>query len=178
MVRQWLQEQRRGFTILTIILLLVIMLLALLNRCTCRLCAWWIRLSMLLNRRLLAKSWRSGSLFLLLTSIYSFYLSHFFIDVRTILLQGGKIGRDLFRACNSWVDMAGGLGNCDPCFCTIFSAISWLFCRKRGLATIGNVAIKEMKQNRGYNNRLFYGLIAAGGTFRYSWIPPSNSHES
>ncbi|MGO3406215.1 TRAP transporter large permease [Marinomonas sp.] len=92
-----------------------------------------------------------------------------FLMMSNILLQGG-VGRDLFRAVQSWVGhWPGGLGIATIASCTIFSAISGSSVATA--ATIGSIAINEMTE-RGYNRPFVYGLIAAGGTLGIL-IPPS-----
>ncbi|GAA0245275.1 TRAP transporter large permease [Marinomonas primoryensis] len=152
---------------MTIILLLVIMLLALLIGVPVAFALGGLGLGMLLIG--------GFSPIMAPLALYSSFDSFILLSVplfllmSNILLQGG-IGRDLFRAVQSWVGhWPGGLGIATIASCTIFSAISGSSVATA--ATIGNVAIKEMT-DRGYNKPFVYGLIAAGGTLGIL-IPPS-----
>jgi C4-dicarboxylate transporter, DctM subunit len=92
-----------------------------------------------------------------------------FLLMSNILLKGG-IGRDLFRAVQSWVGhWPGGLGVATIISCAIFAAISGSSVATA--ATIGTVAISEMT-DRGYHRPFVLGLMAAGGTLGIL-IPPS-----
>ncbi len=92
-----------------------------------------------------------------------------FLLMSNVLLKGG-IGRDLFRAVQSWVGhWPGGLGVATIISCAIFAAISGSSVATA--ATIGTVAISEMT-DRGYNRPFVLGLMAAGGTLGIL-IPPS-----
>ena len=92
-----------------------------------------------------------------------------FLLMSNILLKGG-IGRDLFRAVQSWVGhWPGGLGVATIISCAIFAAISGSSVATA--ATIGTVAISEMTE-RGYHRPFVLGLVAAGGTLGIL-IPPS-----
>ncbi|MGO2232649.1 C4-dicarboxylate ABC transporter permease [Marinomonas sp. UCMA 3892] len=152
---------------MTIILLLVIMVLALLIGVPVAFALGGLGLGMLL----LAGFSPMMAPLALYSSFDSFILLSvpLFLLMSNILLQGG-IGKDLFRAVQSWVGhWPGGLGIATIASCTIFSAISGSSVATA--ATIGNVAIKEMT-DRGYNKPFVYGLIAAGGTLGIL-IPPS-----
>jgi len=92
-----------------------------------------------------------------------------FLLMSNVLLKGG-IGRDLFRAVQSWVGhWPGGLGVATIISCAIFAAISGSSVATA--ATIGTVAISEMTE-RGYHRPFVLGLMAAGGTLGIL-IPPS-----
>ncbi len=92
-----------------------------------------------------------------------------FLLMSNILLKG-DIGRDLFRAVQSWVGhWPGGLGVATIISCAIFAAISGSSVATA--ATIGTVAISEMT-DRGYDRPFVLGLMAAGGTLGIL-IPPS-----
>ncbi|MBU2091227.1 MAG: TRAP transporter large permease, partial [Alphaproteobacteria bacterium] len=92
-----------------------------------------------------------------------------FLLMSNILLRGG-VGKDLFRAVQSWVGhWPGGLGVATLLSCGIFSAISGSSVATA--ATIGTVAVPEMTA-RGYKRSFTLGLLAAGGTLGII-IPPS-----
>ncbi|MDO6587649.1 TRAP transporter large permease [Salipiger sp. 1_MG-2023] len=92
-----------------------------------------------------------------------------FLLMSNILLRGG-VGRDLFRAVQSWVGhWPGGIGVAALLSCGIFSAISGSSVTTA--ATVGTVAVPEMTK-RGYKPSFTLGLLAAGGTLGIL-IPPS-----
>ncbi|MBN8189048.1 TRAP transporter large permease [Salipiger thiooxidans] len=92
-----------------------------------------------------------------------------FLLMSNILLKGG-VGRDLFRAVQSWVGhWPGGIGVAALLSCGIFSAISGSSVTTA--ATVGTVAVPEMTK-RGYKPSFTLGLLAAGGTLGIL-IPPS-----
>jgi len=92
-----------------------------------------------------------------------------FLLMSNILLRGG-VGRDLFRAVQSWVGhWPGGIGVSALLSCGIFSAISGSSVTTA--ATVGTVAVPEMT-SRGYKPSFTLGLLAAGGTLGIL-IPPS-----
>lgn len=92
-----------------------------------------------------------------------------FLLMSNVLLKAG-VGRDLYAAVQSWVGhWPGGLGVATIVSCTFFSAICGSSVATA--ATIGTVAIPEMRE-RGYQNSFVYGLLAAGGTLGIL-IPPS-----
>jgi len=94
-----------------------------------------------------------------------------FIFAGQIIQQGG-IARDIFEACSTLLErMKGGLGVATVGACAIFAAISGSTVATA--ATIGLIAIPELLA-RGYDRRLAYGIVAAGGTLGIL-IPPSNS---
>jgi C4-dicarboxylate transporter DctM subunit len=86
-----------------------------------------------------------------------------------ILMRSG-ISERMYAAIVQWVSwLPGGLMPANIGFCTMFAATSGSSVATA--ATIGTVAIPEIKK-RGYNERLFLGSIAAGGTLGIL-IPPS-----
>ena len=92
-----------------------------------------------------------------------------FLLMSNVLLKGG-VGRDLYAAVQAWVGhWPGGLAVATVISCGLFAAISGSSVATA--ATIGTVAIPEML-SRGYEKRLVYGLLAAGGTLGIL-IPPS-----
>jgi C4-dicarboxylate transporter DctM subunit len=92
-----------------------------------------------------------------------------FLLMSNVLLKGG-VGRDLFRAVQSWVGhWPGGLAVATILSCAMFSAISGSSVATA--ATIGTVALPEMIA-RGYQRKFVLGMLAAGGTLGIL-IPPS-----
>jgi tripartite ATP-independent transporter DctM subunit len=86
-----------------------------------------------------------------------------------ILMRSG-ISERMYAAIVQWVSwLPGGLMPANIGFCTMFAATSGSSVATA--ATIGTVAIPEIER-RGYNERLFLGSIAAGGTLGIL-IPPS-----
>ena len=86
-----------------------------------------------------------------------------------ILMRAG-IAERMYEAMRQWLSwLPGGLMNANIGFCAVFSASSGSAVATA--ATIGTVAIPEMKRH-GYNERLFLGTLAAGGTLDIL-IPPS-----
>ncbi len=92
-----------------------------------------------------------------------------FIFMGAIILEAG-ISTQFYRGVSAWFDyIPGSLAHSNILACSLFAAISG-----SSLATaaaIGTVAIPEML-NRGYDRRLTYGSVAAGGTLGIL-IPPS-----
>jgi len=92
-----------------------------------------------------------------------------FIFMGAIILRSGLAER-IFEKATSFVGfLPGGLLHTNIVSCAIFSAISGSSVATA--ATIGTVAIPE-QEGRGYNRRLVYGSLAAGGTLGIL-IPPS-----
>jgi tripartite ATP-independent transporter DctM subunit len=92
-----------------------------------------------------------------------------FVFMSGILLHSG-IGRGLYTAVARWVSfLPGGLAVASIFSCAIFAAISGSSVATA--ATIGMIAIPEMKR-RGYYRPLICGSLAAGGTLGIL-IPPS-----
>lgn len=93
----------------------------------------------------------------------------YIINGRQILMSGG-IGRELYNVCVKWLGhLPGGIATVGAS--AIFAAISG-----SSVATavaIGIIALPEMLK-RGYDSRLAYGVLAAGGTLGIL-IPPSGS---
>jgi C4-dicarboxylate transporter DctM subunit len=86
-----------------------------------------------------------------------------------ILMRSG-ISERMYAAIVQWVSwLPGGLIPANIGFCTMFAATSGSSVATA--ATIGTVAIPEIER-RGYNERLFLGSLAAGGTLGIL-IPPS-----
>ena len=92
-----------------------------------------------------------------------------YILMGEILMRSGITER-MYAAIVQWVSwLPGGLMPANIGFCTMFAATSGSSVATA--ATIGTVAIPEIK-TRGYNEPLFLGSIAAGGTLGIL-IPPS-----
>jgi C4-dicarboxylate transporter DctM subunit len=86
------------------------------------------------------------------------------------ILMSGGIGRELFDVCIKWIGhLPGGVAVATIGACAIFAAISGSSVATA--ATIGIIALPEMIK-RGYEPRLAYGILAAGGTLGIM-IPPS-----
>jgi C4-dicarboxylate transporter, DctM subunit len=86
-----------------------------------------------------------------------------------ILMRSG-ISERMYAAIVQWVSwLPGGLMPANIGFCSMFAATSGSSVATA--ATIGTVAIPEIDK-RGYNERLFLGSVAAGGTLGIL-IPPS-----
>jgi tripartite ATP-independent transporter DctM subunit len=100
---------------------------------------------------------------------FSFVAVPLFVFMSGILLHSG-IGRGLYTAVARWVSfLPGGLAVASIFSCAIFAAISGSSVATA--ATIGMIAIPEMKR-RGYYRPLICGSLAAGGTLGIL-IPPS-----
>jgi tripartite ATP-independent transporter DctM subunit len=92
-----------------------------------------------------------------------------FVFMGEIFLRSG-ISERLFNGLQKWVGrLPGGLASTIVVACTIFSAISGS--SPATAATVGAISIPEMKKN-GYDTKLAYGVVAAGGTLGIL-IPPS-----
>src|SRR5262245_22501359 len=92
-----------------------------------------------------------------------------YILMGEVLMRSG-IAERMYESMRLWLSfLPGGLMNANIGFCAAFSASSGSAVATA--ATIGTVAIPEMKRNR-YNERLFLGTLAAGGTLDIL-IPPS-----
>ena len=92
-----------------------------------------------------------------------------FIFMGSIILESGVSGR-FYRGLSLWLDFVpGSLAHSNIVACAIFAAISGSSVATA--AAIGSVAIPEM-DGRGYDRRLTYGSLAAGGTLGIL-IPPS-----
>ena len=93
----------------------------------------------------------------------------FYIFMGEIILRSGIADR-MYNALIQWVSwLPGGLMHSNIAGCTAFAAISGSSVATA--VTIGTVAIKEVEKHR-YNERLFLGTLAAGGTLGIL-IPPS-----
>jgi tripartite ATP-independent transporter DctM subunit len=92
-----------------------------------------------------------------------------FILLGEIMLRAG-IARRMYEAVIQWLSwLPGGLMHANIGSCAIFAASSGSSVATA--ATVGTVAYPEMRK-RGYNERLFLGSLAAGGTLGIL-IPPS-----
>ena len=92
-----------------------------------------------------------------------------FVLMGEILLRSGVAER-MYDSAVQWMSwLPGGLMHSNIGACTIFAATSGSSAATA--ATIGTVSIPEMRK-RGYNQSLFLGTIAAGGTLGIL-IPPS-----
>ncbi|MGK7870361.1 TRAP transporter large permease [Falsiroseomonas sp. E2-1-a20] len=93
----------------------------------------------------------------------------FFVLLGEILLRSG-IAERMYSALVQWMPwLPGGLMHSNIVACGLFAATSGSSVATA--ATIGTVALGEVER-RGYNERLFLGTIAAGGTLGIL-IPPS-----
>lgn len=92
-----------------------------------------------------------------------------FVMLGEIMLRSG-IAERMYGAMARWLGwLPGGLMHANVGTCTLFAAISGSSVATA--ATIGTVAVGQIKV-QGYNERLFLGTIAAGGTLGIL-IPPS-----
>jgi C4-dicarboxylate transporter DctM subunit len=92
-----------------------------------------------------------------------------FVMLGEIMLRSG-IAERMYGAMARWLGwLPGGLMHANVGTCTLFAAISGSSVATA--ATIGTVAVGQIK-TQGYNERLFLGTIAAGGTLGIL-IPPS-----
>ena len=92
-----------------------------------------------------------------------------FILLGEIMLRAG-IAQRMYNAVVQWVSwLPGGLMHANIGSCAIFAASSGSSVATA--ATVGTVAVPEMEK-RSYNQRLFLGSLAAGGTLGIL-IPPS-----
>ena len=92
-----------------------------------------------------------------------------FVLLGELLLRSG-IAERMYAAMSQWLSwLPGGLMHSNIGTCTLFAAVSGSSVATA--ATIGTVAVGEIERH-GYNERLFLGTIAAGGTLGIL-IPPS-----
>ena len=106
--------------------------------------------------------WQNGIEFLLMAI-------PMFILLGELLLRSGIAGR-MYASLAQWLSwLPGGLMHSNIGSCAMFAATSGSSVATA--ATIGTVAMPEIKRH-GYNERLFLGTIAAGGTLGIL-IPPS-----
>ena len=92
-----------------------------------------------------------------------------FILLGEILLRSG-IAERMYAAMTHWLSwLPGGLMHSNIGTCTLFAAVSGSSVATA--ATIGTVAVEQIDRY-GYNERLYLGTIAAGGTLGIL-IPPS-----
>jgi tripartite ATP-independent transporter DctM subunit len=107
-------------------------------------------------------SWAATSSFILVAV-------PFYVLLGEIMLRSG-IAESMYNAVVQWVSwLPGGLMHSNVVACALFAAISGSSLATA--VTIGTVAIGEVRKRR-YNERLFLGTIAAGGTLGIL-IPPS-----
>ncbi|MEQ8332576.1 TRAP transporter large permease [Nisaea sp.] len=115
-----------------------------------------------LHRALGDMVWQTGTDFLLVAI-------PMFILLGEILLRSG-IAASMYAGIVTWLGwLPGGLMHANTGSCALFAATSGSSVATA--ATIGTVAIPQIEK-RGYNERLFLGTIAAGGTLGIL-IPPS-----
>lgn len=92
-----------------------------------------------------------------------------FILMGELLLRSG-MAEDMYRALDSWVGgVPGGLMHTNIAACAFFAATSGSSVATA--ATVGTVSLPNLKRYR-YNEPLFLGTLAAGGTLGIL-IPPS-----
>ena len=92
-----------------------------------------------------------------------------FILMGEFMMKGG-LSKELYNTVEKWIyRFPGGLAQVNIVACSIFAAISGSSVSTA--ATMGVLAGPEMEK-RGYDNRLTYGSLAAGGTLGIL-IPPS-----
>jgi C4-dicarboxylate transporter, DctM subunit len=103
------------------------------------------------------------------SSEYILFAIPLFVMLGEILLRAG-IATRAYNAIAQWLSwLPGGLMHANVGTCAMFAATSGSSVATA--ATVGTVAIPEIKK-RGYNESLFLGSIAAGGTLGIL-IPPS-----
>lgn len=118
--------------------------------------------SMPLSRALGENAWSTSTDFLLVTI-------PMFVLLGEILLRAGVADR-MYGSMIKWLSwLPGGLMHSNVGACAVFAATSGSSVATA--ATIGTVALPLVKQH-GYNERLFVGTLAAGGTLGIL-IPPS-----
>ncbi len=110
-----------------------------------------------------------GSICWSTASNFNYVALPLFIFMSAVLLHSG-IGSSLYTAITRWVSfLPGGLAIASVFACAVFGAVCGSSVATA--ATIGLIAIPEMEK-RGYQSRLMYGSMAAGGTLGIL-IPPS-----
>ncbi len=115
-----------------------------------------------LHRGMGEMAWATSNNFLLVAM-------PFFVLLGEILLRSGMAER-MYNALVLWMPwLPGGLMHSNIAACAMFAATSGSSVATA--ATIGTVAMGEIEKH-GYNERLFLGTIAAGGTLGIL-IPPS-----
>lgn len=115
-----------------------------------------------LHRALGDMVWQTGTDFILVAI-------PMFVLLGEILLRSG-IAERMYEGIVKWLGwLPGGLMHANTGSCALFAATSGSSVATA--ATIGTVAIPQIEK-RGYNERLFLGTIAAGGTLGIL-IPPS-----
>lgn len=122
----------------------------------------YIESPMPLHRAIGDMVWQTGKDFLLVAI-------PMFIMLGEILLRSG-IAEKMYDGIVKWLGwLPGGLMHANTGSCALFAATSGSSVATA--ATIGTVAIPQIER-RGYNERLFLGTVAAGGTLGIL-IPPS-----
>lgn len=92
-----------------------------------------------------------------------------FIFMGALLLKG-DIASKIYKGLSSWVSvLPGGLLQTNVVACAIFGACSGS--SLAGAATMGSMAVKELK-TQGYEKSIVYGSLASAGTLA-TMIPPS-----
>jgi C4-dicarboxylate transporter, DctM subunit len=110
-----------------------------------------------------------GSIFWNQTGSFVLLAIPLFILMGEIILASGVSGR-FYRSISPWIRfLPGGLLNSNVVASALFAAVSGSSVATA--AAIGTVAIPELRK-RGYNDRINYGTIAAGGALGIL-IPPS-----
>ena len=111
----------------------------------------------------------TGQIAWTVTNSYSLVSIPLFILMGELLVHSGITER-VYRSLSLWLDrIPGGLLHTNIAACTVFAAVSGSSAATA--ATIGSVALPAFRE-RGYNERLVLGSIAAGGTLGIM-IPPS-----
>lgn len=102
-------------------------------------------------------------------SMYSLSVIPMFIVMGMFLSYGG-LGRDLFKAVDTWLrHLPGGMAIATIGACAAFAAVSGS--ATATAATLGTIALPEMKRYK-YDDALATAVVAAGGTLGIL-IPPS-----
>jgi len=118
--------------------------------------------SLPIHRAIGEVAWGAGTDFIL-------FAVPLYILMGELLLRSGVADR-MYEAMRHWLSwLPGGLMHSNIGACTMFAATSGSSVATA--ATIGTVALPQQKRH-GYNERLFLGSIAAGGTLGIL-IPPS-----
>ncbi|MQB01502.1 MAG: TRAP transporter large permease subunit [Actinobacteria bacterium] len=103
------------------------------------------------------------------TGDFVFVAIPLFILMGELILKSGLSGR-FYRGVAAWLGgLPGGLLHTNVAACAIFSAVSGSSVATA--AAIGTVAVPELRAH-GYDRRMTYGVLAAGGTLGLL-IPPS-----
>lgn len=119
--------------------------------------------------------WGPTGLYIAVTSTYSMMMSFILIAVPMFLfmglmLQKSGVAEDLFGAMHLWTGgIRGGLAMGTVVICTLIAAMVGIM--SAGVVTAAIIALPQMLK-RGYDKRLVYGSIMAGGALG-ALIPPS-----